>query len=600
MAFATAAFLAAALAVVSFLPAQIGGHTTYLRIHGISMLPTFKADDIVLVHTADRYVPGDVVAYHNPDLGIVIHRILERDGDRFILRGDNNDFNDNYHPLPADVIGKRWFYIPGAGHLADKLKPPVGPSLIGGLAFGSVMLPAAGKRRGQAARARASGGSGGGSIGPLSPLHVAVVSLASVLLIVGLAATAMAFTRPTSHQAPVDLKYEQQGKFSYGGPGPASAYAGGKIQSGDPIFLKLVDSLNVQFAYHVVGADRVRGNASLALTISQTNGWQKTIDLRPDSAFSGDTVLLSANVDVDAIRRAVVDVEASSGIHYDIYTVRLVPSLKLSATAGGTAISDTFSPELDFRWDSNQLQVIVPGGAGKDPFTASQTGTVTTHAIRAARLSLILFSIPIAALRVLGMLASVAAVVVLGGIGVLAHRSRTSQEAEKIARQYGPLLLEATAAPLQPGIPQFAVKRFRDLVDLAEPDHLRILHDQAAGNGEHRYIVMRPEAAYLYTIARPLRQEWRAALPIAPQESPGEPRLARLPRKSIAGALVLIFVAAALSLHAGAAVAGDLLAPSSSSSTPAARNTSVVPVVTVTATPDQAGSPAPATNPTPR
>lgn len=592
--FATAAFLAAALAVVSFLPAQFGGHTTYLRIHGVSMLPTFQTDDVVLVKPADRYVIGDVVAYHNPDLGVVIHRILERDGDRFVIRGDNNNFNDNYHPLPQDIIGKRWFYIPSAGHLADKLKPPVGPSLIGGLAFGSVMIPAAGKRRGKKARGKSTGASSGGrTIGPLSPLQMATVTLAGGLLLVAIAAMAIAFTRPTTHQVTADLKYEQQGKFSYGGPGPATAYSGGEIQPGDPVFLKLVNSLNVQFAYHLVGADHVQGNASLALIISQTNGWQKTIDLSPDKVFSGDTLLLAGTVDLNAIRQAVADVEASTGTHYENYTVSLAPRAKFSATAGGAPISGDFAPQLDMRWDSTQLQVNTHDGTGKDPFIASKAGTTTYSATRSARLSLLLLSVPISTLREISVVGTAGALVALAVLAILLGRSRTSDEAERIARQYGHLLIEATASPLLPGVPQFSVKRFRDLVALAEPDLLRIFHEHEDDSLEHRYIVMRPEAAYLYTytIVRPAVPGWRAALPIAPalsQDAQVEARTSRLPRKSIAGVLLLVFIAAALSLRAGAASAGDLFV----ASTPVAQTTpatSGIPAATSTVTPVGAG-----------
>jgi signal peptidase I len=602
VAFATAAFLAAALALVSFLPAQFGGHVTYLRVNGTSMLPTFHTDDVVLVKPADRYVVGDVVAYHNPDLGVVIHRIIERDGDRFVIRGDNNDFDDLYHPLPQDVIGKRWFYIPSAGHLADTLKPPVGSSLVSGLAFGSVMIPAVGKRRGKKARGKSPGASSGGSgpIGPLSPLQMVTVTLAGGALVLAIAATAIAFSRPTTHQLPVDAKYEQQGKFSYGGSGPATAYSGGEIQPGDPIFLKLVNNVNFQFAYHVIGADHVQGDASLALIISQTNGWQKTFDLSPDHAFSGDTLLLSAKVDLNTIRQAIADVEASTGVHYDTYSVRLSPQVKMSGAVGDAAISETFSPELPLRWDSNQLQVNSGAGSVKDPFTASSVGATTQRATGAARFSFVLVSIPISALRLLSLLGIAGALIALGVVGVQVRRARTLDEAERIVRQYGSLLLEATAAPLQPGVPQFSVKRFRDLVALAEPDCLRIFHEHEDDSLEHRYIVMRSEAAYLYTytIVRPAVPGWRAALPIAPsvaQDFLIQPKSARLPRKSIAGVLILLFVGAALSLRAGVASAGDLLV----ASTPVARATPVTSAaVPATSTLTQGGGNSPNGNPT--
>jgi hypothetical protein len=180
-------------------------------------------------------------------------------------------------------------------------------------------------------------------------------------------------------------------------------------------------------------------------------------------------------------------------------------------------------------------------------------------------------------------------------MGTVFRRSRTSDEAERIARQYGHLLIEATASPLQPGLPQFSVKRFRDLVVLAEPDLLRIFHEHEEDSLEHRYIVMRPEAAYLYTytIVRPAVPGWRAALPIAPMasgEAQAEVRPSQLARKSIAGVLILVFVAAALSLRAGAASAGDLF----DASTPVAQVT--VAVASATPISTQGGN-SPTSNP---
>ncbi|HEY5477968.1 MAG TPA: DUF5305 family protein [Tepidiformaceae bacterium] len=374
---------------------------------------------------------------------------------------------------------------------------------------------------------------------------------------------ALSFSRPTTQQVPVNAKYDQQGKFSYGGSGPASAYSGGVIQPGDPIFLKLVDNVNFQFAYHVVGADHVEGNASLALVISQTNGWQKTIELSPDHAFSGDTVLVSAKVDLNTIRQVVADVEASTGVHYDAYTVLLSPQIKMTANVAGAAVSNSFAPTLSLRWDATQLQVN-GAGSGKDVLTVSNAATTTHSGTQTASLSLLFFSVSISALRVLSILGAAVALIALAIVSVQVRNSRTLDEAQRILRQYGSLLLDATAAPLQPGVPQFSVKRFRDLVDLAEPDSLRIFHEYAEDAGDHRYTVMRPEAAYRYTcvVVKPAAPSWRAALPIAPQaalqDAPVEHGASRLHRKSIAGVVVLAFVAAALSLRAGAASAGDI------------------------------------------
>ena len=62
--------ISAALALVLsavwlFWPLALGGGTTYLATHGISMEPGFHAGDLAILRTADRYAVGDVVAYRS-------------------------------------------------------------------------------------------------------------------------------------------------------------------------------------------------------------------------------------------------------------------------------------------------------------------------------------------------------------------------------------------------------------------------------------------------------------------------------------------------------------------------------------------------------
>ncbi|MBI5714926.1 MAG: S24/S26 family peptidase [Chloroflexi bacterium] len=68
-----------------FAPAQFGGQTTYLIINGNSMSPLLQSGDLVIVRANSFYQIGDVVAYRHPDVGAIIHRIVERDGDALCL-----------------------------------------------------------------------------------------------------------------------------------------------------------------------------------------------------------------------------------------------------------------------------------------------------------------------------------------------------------------------------------------------------------------------------------------------------------------------------------------------------------------------------------
>lgn len=117
-----------------FAPTAIGGPASFVVTDGTSMLPHFVANGLVVTRTEDHYCVGEVVAYHNKQLkAVVMHRIVARDGNRFVFKGDNNDFRDQYHPTKADLVGKEWIYLPGAGRYLLWLRNPATFAIIIGL-----------------------------------------------------------------------------------------------------------------------------------------------------------------------------------------------------------------------------------------------------------------------------------------------------------------------------------------------------------------------------------------------------------------------------------------------------------------------------------
>src|SRR5262252_3091599 len=87
------AVAAVALAWFFFAPSWLGGSTNYIATEGVSMQPRFHTGDLVVVRGSADYHVGDIVAYHSRELHtIVLHRIIGRDGDRYVFKGDNNNF----------------------------------------------------------------------------------------------------------------------------------------------------------------------------------------------------------------------------------------------------------------------------------------------------------------------------------------------------------------------------------------------------------------------------------------------------------------------------------------------------------------------------
>lgn len=151
--------LGAAVVVVLWLvfaPTVLGGSVTYVVTDGVSMLPHFHADDLVLLRQEPTYHVGEVAGYQNGQLHeIVMHRIIAMDGDRFVFKGDNNDFTDTYHPLKSQIVGAEWMHLSGWGRWLNEIRIPfVTAALLAALWLLSFRKSPASRRRRRRRHAR--------------------------------------------------------------------------------------------------------------------------------------------------------------------------------------------------------------------------------------------------------------------------------------------------------------------------------------------------------------------------------------------------------------------------------------------------------------
>jgi len=120
---------------VFFAPMELGGQVKYVVISGSSMLPLMTNGDLAIVRPAPYYQVGDVVAYDHPEIGMIIHRIVEQRGEHFVLQGDNNGWIDGYSPTSNDIYGKLWLQIPQGGKIVVAIKKPWNFSLLMGISI---------------------------------------------------------------------------------------------------------------------------------------------------------------------------------------------------------------------------------------------------------------------------------------------------------------------------------------------------------------------------------------------------------------------------------------------------------------------------------
>lgn len=115
-------------------PSHLGGSATYMVTSGTSMLPTHEPGALVVTRAKDEYAVGDIIAFHREEPGdLVMHRIVAVEGDRFVTRGDNNQFVDEFRPAMSDVVGTPWIHVPEGEAAMSRLRSPWSQGIVFGV-----------------------------------------------------------------------------------------------------------------------------------------------------------------------------------------------------------------------------------------------------------------------------------------------------------------------------------------------------------------------------------------------------------------------------------------------------------------------------------
>ena len=104
-----------------------------------SMEPAIMVDELILVKAEDSYEIGDVVVFQSGKI-LVVHRLVDFDGENAITQGDANNVTDD--PVPMEHIkGKVIAHIPYVGKVVRLLKTPVATLVMILAAVMTVELP---------------------------------------------------------------------------------------------------------------------------------------------------------------------------------------------------------------------------------------------------------------------------------------------------------------------------------------------------------------------------------------------------------------------------------------------------------------------------
>lgn len=105
-----------------------------------SMSPMIEAGDLVVCRRAADYAVGDVIMFRS-GTSLVTHRIAAVTADGFTTRGDANNVADA-DPVPRGaVVGRVVFTVPHLGIFIEKIRTPLGMTLLVLIGLALVMLP---------------------------------------------------------------------------------------------------------------------------------------------------------------------------------------------------------------------------------------------------------------------------------------------------------------------------------------------------------------------------------------------------------------------------------------------------------------------------
>jgi signal peptidase I len=515
---AVCAALAAALAAWFLLaPQALGGSVEYLVVNGTSMKPSLSGGDLVVVRSADRYAPGDVVAYQSPVADrTFVHRILRTEHGRFVLKGDANPSADAGRPGVGAIEGKLWFAVPHVGSALGWLAVPMHAALVGGLLVlllsggGGAAVERRRRRRRPVFPAEAPLSTPTSLETPSRPIFAGRWATYA-MFVSGVAALAVAvaglaaFSRGTTTELDRKVPYRESGSFAYWAEVPPGVvYSDGRVATGEPVFLRLVDKLQTRFEYRLLtdAALNTSGRIVLTAVISDADGWQRTVDLGPASHFEGDFASATGTLDLQGVHKLITDVERATGVAHESYTVTLAPSVDLGGRLAGVGISDRFAPTLKLRLDRLTLTL---DQSTSDRLAPVRTRWAQARVLRPRAFSALGTAIRVTALRRISVGAGLALLVIFLVVAILRAKALRRGEPFRIEARYGHALVSVSASASEALGPLVDVATMEGLARLAEPGNRLILHSERLG--AHSYFVEDGGVVYRYSTGVAQRTE---------------------------------------------------------------------------------------------
>jgi signal peptidase I len=537
---------------IVFAPLQAGGQAAYIVVIGKSMEPNFHLGDMIIVKQETHYDTGDIVAYKNIQLkSNVFHRIIGFESGRYILKGDNNTWVDTYHPLPEEVIGKLWVYLPGAGKIIQRIRTPLNMALIVGVFAGLFLFntmkmkekPKGGIYMKKSFRERINDLTSRLKFGSRIPQHnlasnpnpqpvsdlpetlnqassplkkqppelfggsieiifFALGLVAFVCLILGITSLA----RPLTVSEPNDVNYQHIGIFSYSASAPSGLYDSNTVQRGEPIFPKVTCAMRVDFHYTLFGDNLkdITGTYNVTAQILDVqSGWQRTVTLLPETLFAENSFDTSTTVDLCEMVKLTTGMEQEIEYFPSQYTLSILPHLTIAGQVDGRDLEDTYEPRLVFKYDRVNFSIL-QSDTQPDPYNQSQARSIREINERPNTISLFGLRPQVLTLRLVSLIGLVLSLI---GMWLLERyiQSFTSKSPQTaIQMKYSTMFIDIQSGSMDQSSRIVNVNSLDDLAKLAERYNAVIMHESR--EEEHAYFVTTNGTTYRFSSGKNAHQ----------------------------------------------------------------------------------------------
>ncbi|MEI7926345.1 MAG: signal peptidase I, partial [Chloroflexota bacterium] len=503
---------------VALAPGPTGGTFSYVFTAGNSMEPLYHQGDLVLLRQADAYNIGDIVAFRDPVQGLVLHRIRAREGTLWLTRGDNRGSDDVFKSSNSDIVGKAIFHVPGIGRALGQLQTPTNTVL---LTVATMLIAAGGAakatplRRIRWARPNLAGLAVQDRLATVVPRRwAAPLVLGSpggntlstgfaVLLACGVLLAGIAVAHGPTEVKPLPLLFEQRSSLEYTAKGAPGLYDAAVASTGDPVFTNVADEVFFTFKYGVEGVvsnalvSDVQGRAKVDVEVSAVNGWKRTINIVPETVFTGEKTALTGKLSLRTVRELISQTEETAGVAFPQYRIKVLQHVKGTAEITGKPVDLALNKGVSFQLDKNPFALL----AG-ETLTQAEGGNTSTTVRKPWVITVPPFGFQIS-YDWLQFGAVIAVVLSISGLIVMAvatHMTEREGEAALIEARYADLLVPTDADAIDFGGQLVGVAQFEDLVRMARRTQGSILHCKVFIGDQ--YLLVEPGVTYLYSVRR--------------------------------------------------------------------------------------------------